>query len=408
MYTLKGLVAKACLVLALCPALAAAQTNQALLLRRSHSAETAMKAGVVTVVQTVVCMQVPTDPPTTTDPPVVVTTLAAGCDTSVPGQCVAVPVPTSLAAGCNTSVLGQCARTQVPGGCSTATNSGCLHTEQPASCTGVTTAILGTCPITAYAGGCNTFSHGCPSTSFPAGCDNDVVTQVAAGCAATVYPQICYTQVPACGGATSAWHCNVTTVPADCASVVASGCGTTPQTSTDACAKNTFPVRCQTQAANMHTCSDSNCNPLTYPDACTSVLCNIRHLTAEDGCYGWTIVKAGSMCSTQSCYCYMATLSGAGNCTGTSAPTCNEGNTNVIACVNTSSGGVYCSSAGACNTWGPQCITTTSGNIGMCGEFSAASGVPCPSPDVPVEPTALNLVGGFAALLACFAFKKVA
>jgi hypothetical protein len=44
----------------------------------------------------------------------------------------------------------------------------------------------------------------------------------------------------------------------------------------------------------------------------------------------------------------------------------------------------------------------------MCGNISAASQTPCPEPAEPPGPEALNLVGGFAALLACFAFKKVA
>ena len=82
----------------------------------------------------------------------------------------------------------------------------------------------------------------------------------------------------------------------------------------------------------------------------------------------------------------------------------------VIACVNTASGGVYCSSAGSCNTWGPACITTSPDNLGMCGNYSAAIGIPGPEPAQQSESgtATLNLVGVLGALFASFRFKRVA
>jgi hypothetical protein len=402
MYTLRGLTVGAFLVLALCPALAASETNQALLQKRSHAAEFAMKAGVVTVVQTVVCMQVPTDPPTTTDPPVPATSLAGGCDTQTTGDCGPVPVPTSLAAGCNTQESGGCPSTAAPI-CYTKVTGGCPPTATQQSCTELSAG----CPLTAAEQGCLTqLSAGCPLTAAQQNCNTLISggcepTYLQQGCAPTAIVQGCSTASPQCGGATSAWRCVVTTTGANCVSVTPANCGVPPaaRTSTDACAKNTFPAACKTQSAGYLTCSDVSCSYLTLAQCGSG-------LTSVTGCKAWTHVREGRMCATVGAYCLGATLAPA--CAGTVSPDCNENNTMVIRCVNTASVG-FCSSAGACNTWGVACITTSPENIGMCGNYSAATGGRrCTASETPAEPTALNLVGGFAALLACFAFKKVA
>ncbi len=173
----------------------------------------------------------------------------------------------------------------------------------------------------------------------------------------------------------TAGSCNVTSAGGStCDTMSQSSCGSS-FTTTDACYNNTFPARCVTQNGNNVTCSPANCNNATIGIIipCTSASNGCAH-TANNQCQAWT--HARYACRTDTPFCENATL--ASQCGGrsTSNPECTDANTYTRNCVNTVAGGSSCSSTGACNTFGAQCITSSQ-SAGMCGNFSVAAGDRC-------------------------------
>ena len=196
------------------------------------------------------------------------------------------------------------------------------------------------------------------------GTDESALTPDSGGSGAVVVP-----------ATSTAGNCNVTSAGGtECNTMSKSTCGSN-FTTTDSCSNNTFPARCGTQNGNNVTCSPANCNFATFGVIipCTSAS-NGCAQTANNQCQAWT--HARYACRTDTPFCQSATL--AAQCGGrsTSAPDCTDSNTYTRNCVNTVAGGSSCSSTGACDTFGAQCITSSQA-AGMCGNFSVAAGDRC-------------------------------
>lgn len=210
-------------------------------------------------------------------------------------------------------------------------------------------------------------------------------------------------------------NCNLSTSSTgDCASVVASSpnCSTAaptncqPLTSTQQCQNATYPARCGTQAPNEITCSDASCRLRTFEVNGVCVTSADCVYTNAAGCDAWTHRR--NTCRTDTPYCVAATLATGCRTSAVGQDGCTSNDSYTISCITTQGGGSDCTSQGAClNTYGKNCISAATGNTGMCGAISAASGPRChrpetdedSDPEIPEDPgNGLLLLGGTAAL----------